>query len=176
MFKNPMENIRNKSFKNCWIIIVCFLALLGDVNGPRFALPICEMADHEIREPTIAQLLQEKALFSFSEWPKVLSCWQGFRGVFKSLKCSYIKFKALKSLKLYKKVLIMISRGLKFGDGKTRIAIWLNVTIKLQKAMKHECCTFKAQSWADLCTALTRETVNFTKRATCWQRMNVQFQ
>uniref|UniRef100_A0A8C2KAI3 Chromodomain helicase DNA binding protein 6 n=1 Tax=Cyprinus carpio TaxID=7962 RepID=A0A8C2KAI3_CYPCA len=25
---------------------------------------------HEIREPTIAQLLQEKALFSFSEWPK----------------------------------------------------------------------------------------------------------
>ncbi len=35
---------------------------------------------------------------------------QGFRGV-------------LKSLKLYKNVLIMISRGLKFGDGKTRIAI-----------------------------------------------------
>uniref|UniRef100_A0A8C2AKM8 Chromodomain helicase DNA binding protein 6 n=1 Tax=Cyprinus carpio TaxID=7962 RepID=A0A8C2AKM8_CYPCA len=31
-----------------------------------------EMADsvHEMREPTIAQLLQEKALFSFSEWPK----------------------------------------------------------------------------------------------------------
>ncbi len=47
---------------------------------------------------------------------------QGFRGV-------------LKSLKLYKEVLIMISRGLKFGDGKTRIAIWLNMTIKLQKAM-----------------------------------------
>uniref|UniRef100_A0A8C2Q452 Chromodomain helicase DNA binding protein 6 n=1 Tax=Cyprinus carpio TaxID=7962 RepID=A0A8C2Q452_CYPCA len=43
-----------------------------DVDGPRFALPMCEMADsvHEIREPTIAQLLQEKALFSFSEWPK----------------------------------------------------------------------------------------------------------
>ncbi len=36
---------------------------------------------------------------------------------------SCIKFKALKSLKLYNKVLIMISRGLKFGDGKTRIAI-----------------------------------------------------
>lgn len=53
-----------------------FLALLGDVDAPRFALPMCEMADnvHEIREPTIAQLLQEKALFSFSEWPKVLSC------------------------------------------------------------------------------------------------------
>ncbi len=48
---------------------------------------------------------------------------QGFRGVLKSLKFSCIIFKALKSLKLYKKVLIMISRGLKFGDGKTRIAI-----------------------------------------------------
>ncbi|XP_051986264.1 chromodomain-helicase-DNA-binding protein 6-like [Xyrauchen texanus] len=47
-------------------------ALLGDVEAPRFVLPMCEMADsvHEIREPTIAQLLQEKALFSFSEWPK----------------------------------------------------------------------------------------------------------
>uniref|UniRef100_A0A8C2AJA7 Chromodomain helicase DNA binding protein 6 n=1 Tax=Cyprinus carpio TaxID=7962 RepID=A0A8C2AJA7_CYPCA len=54
------------------VIIVCFLALLGDVDGPHFALPMCEMADsvHEMREPTIAQLLQEKALFSFSEWPK----------------------------------------------------------------------------------------------------------
>uniref|UniRef100_A0A8C2AIA3 Chromodomain helicase DNA binding protein 6 n=1 Tax=Cyprinus carpio TaxID=7962 RepID=A0A8C2AIA3_CYPCA len=54
------------------LIIVCFLALLGDVDGPHFALPMCEMADsvHEMREPTIAQLLQEKALFSFSEWPK----------------------------------------------------------------------------------------------------------
>uniref|UniRef100_A0A672SRZ3 Chromodomain-helicase-DNA-binding protein 6-like n=1 Tax=Sinocyclocheilus grahami TaxID=75366 RepID=A0A672SRZ3_SINGR len=47
-------------------------SLFGDVDGPRFVLPMCEMADsvHEIREPTIAQLLQEKALFSFSEWPK----------------------------------------------------------------------------------------------------------
>uniref|UniRef100_A0A673GLI9 Chromodomain-helicase-DNA-binding protein 6-like n=1 Tax=Sinocyclocheilus rhinocerous TaxID=307959 RepID=A0A673GLI9_9TELE len=47
-------------------------SLLGDFDGPRFALPMCEMADsvHEIREPTIAQLLQEKALYSFSEWPK----------------------------------------------------------------------------------------------------------
>uniref|UniRef100_A0A9J8A2E0 Chromodomain helicase DNA binding protein 6 n=1 Tax=Cyprinus carpio carpio TaxID=630221 RepID=A0A9J8A2E0_CYPCA len=55
-----------------FLIIVCFLALLGDVDGPHFALPMCEMADsvHEMREPTIAQLLQEKALFSFSEWPK----------------------------------------------------------------------------------------------------------
>ncbi len=60
---------------------------------------------------------------------------QGFRGVLKSLKFSCIKFKALKSLKLYKKVLIMISRGLKFGDGKIRIAIWLNMTIKLQNAI-----------------------------------------
>ncbi len=101
---------------------------------------------------------------------------QGFRGVLKSLKFSYIKFKALKILKLYNKVLIMISRGLKFGDGKTRIAIWLNVTIKLQKAMKHERCTIKVWSCTDLCTALTGETVIFTKRGTCWQRMNVQFQ
>ncbi len=72
---------------------------------------------------------------------------QGLRGVLKSLKFSCIKFKALKCLKLYKKVLIMISRGLKFGDGNSRIAIWLNVTIKLQKAMislnKHERCKFK---------------------------------
>ncbi len=43
---------------------------------------------------------------------------QGFRGVLKSLKFSCIKFKALKNLKLYKKVLIMITRGLKFGDRK----------------------------------------------------------
>lgn len=88
LFKNPMENIMNKSF-NCFSLFLsqhglnnncCFLALLGDVDGPRFALPMCEMADsvHEIREPTIAQLLQEKALFSFSEWPKVLSCWWPF--------------------------------------------------------------------------------------------------
>uniref|UniRef100_A0A8C1JUF7 Chromodomain helicase DNA binding protein 6 n=1 Tax=Cyprinus carpio TaxID=7962 RepID=A0A8C1JUF7_CYPCA len=63
--KEPPEPIEE-------LIIVCFLALLGDVDGPHFALPMCEMADsvHEMREPTIAQLLQEKALFSFSEWPK----------------------------------------------------------------------------------------------------------
>ncbi len=74
-------------------------------------------------------------------WQVITNLCQGFRGV-------------LKSLKLYKKVLIMISRGLKFGDGKSRIAIWLNVTIKLQKAMKHERCMFKVRSCADLCTAL----------------------
>ncbi|XP_072541048.1 chromodomain-helicase-DNA-binding protein 6 isoform X2 [Salminus brasiliensis] len=49
-------------------------ALLGDgfVEAPRFAPPGCEVADslHDVREPTIAQLLQEKALYSFSEWPK----------------------------------------------------------------------------------------------------------
>ncbi len=39
------------------------------------------------------------------------------------LKFICIKFKTLKSLKLFNKVLIMISRGLRFGDGKTRIAI-----------------------------------------------------
>uniref|UniRef100_A0A9J8A899 Chromodomain helicase DNA binding protein 6 n=1 Tax=Cyprinus carpio carpio TaxID=630221 RepID=A0A9J8A899_CYPCA len=81
------ESERRKSLKNCFSLFLsqhalnnnscnffffAFLALLGDVDGPRFALPMCEMADsvHEIREPTIAQLLQEKALFSFSEWPK----------------------------------------------------------------------------------------------------------
>ncbi|XP_035517364.1 chromodomain-helicase-DNA-binding protein 6 [Morone saxatilis] len=46
----------------------------GYVGSPRFAAPIsmCEIPDslHDTREPTIAQLLQEKALYSFSEWPK----------------------------------------------------------------------------------------------------------
>uniref|UniRef100_A0A674D0M4 Chromodomain helicase DNA binding protein 6 n=1 Tax=Salmo trutta TaxID=8032 RepID=A0A674D0M4_SALTR len=40
----------------------------------QFAVPMsmCEMPDslQDAREPTIAQLLQEKALYSFSEWPK----------------------------------------------------------------------------------------------------------
>ncbi|XP_034534536.1 chromodomain-helicase-DNA-binding protein 6, partial [Notolabrus celidotus] len=44
------------------------------VSSPRFAAPMsmCEIPDslHDSREPTIAQLLQEKALYSFSEWPK----------------------------------------------------------------------------------------------------------
>ncbi|KAM4613254.1 chromodomain-helicase-DNA-binding protein 6 isoform 2-T3 [Polymixia lowei] len=43
-------------------------------GSPRFAAPLsmCELPDslHDTREPTIAQLLQEKALYSFSEWPK----------------------------------------------------------------------------------------------------------
>ncbi|XP_072237540.1 chromodomain-helicase-DNA-binding protein 6 isoform X2 [Leuresthes tenuis] len=46
----------------------------GYAGSPRFAAPVsmCEIPDslHETREPTIAQLLQEKALYSFSEWPK----------------------------------------------------------------------------------------------------------
>ncbi|TDH13447.1 hypothetical protein EPR50_G00034810 [Perca flavescens] len=46
----------------------------GYPGSPRFAAPIsmCEIPDslHDTREPTIAQLLQEKALYSFSEWPK----------------------------------------------------------------------------------------------------------
>ncbi|XP_076600782.1 chromodomain-helicase-DNA-binding protein 6 isoform X1 [Chaetodon auriga] len=46
----------------------------GYMSSPRFAAPIsmCEIPDslHDSREPTIAQLLQEKALYSFSEWPK----------------------------------------------------------------------------------------------------------
>ncbi|XP_066519392.1 chromodomain-helicase-DNA-binding protein 6 isoform X2 [Hoplias malabaricus] len=46
-------------------------ALLGDghYEAQRFA-PACEENLHDVREPTIAQLLQEKALYSFSEWPK----------------------------------------------------------------------------------------------------------
>ncbi|XP_011611924.2 chromodomain-helicase-DNA-binding protein 6 isoform X6 [Takifugu rubripes] len=37
----------------------------------RFAAPICENdCHHDGKEPTIAQLLQEKTLYSFSEWPK----------------------------------------------------------------------------------------------------------
>uniref|UniRef100_A0A8C3ABW6 Chromodomain helicase DNA binding protein 6 n=1 Tax=Cyclopterus lumpus TaxID=8103 RepID=A0A8C3ABW6_CYCLU len=46
----------------------------GYAGSPRFAAPasMCELPDgfHDSREPTIAQLLQEKALYSFSEWPK----------------------------------------------------------------------------------------------------------
>ncbi|XP_076003529.1 chromodomain-helicase-DNA-binding protein 6 isoform X3 [Genypterus blacodes] len=46
----------------------------GYASSPRFAAPIsvCDLPDsiHDSREPTIAQLLQEKALYSFSEWPK----------------------------------------------------------------------------------------------------------
>ncbi|KAJ8259214.1 hypothetical protein COCON_G00182260 [Conger conger] len=51
-------------------------ALLVESYGeePRYAQPlsVCDMPDSlsEVREPTIAQLLQEKALYSFSEWPK----------------------------------------------------------------------------------------------------------
>ncbi|XP_049893601.1 chromodomain-helicase-DNA-binding protein 6 isoform X1 [Epinephelus moara] len=46
----------------------------GYAGSPRFAAPVsmCEIPEslHDTREPTIAQLLQEKALYSFSEWPK----------------------------------------------------------------------------------------------------------
>ncbi|MEQ2167792.1 hypothetical protein GOODEAATRI_007623, partial [Goodea atripinnis] len=50
--------------------------LKGQVKEERPSTPapasMCEIPDslHESREPTIAQLLQEKALYSFSEWPK----------------------------------------------------------------------------------------------------------
>ncbi|XP_029103651.1 chromodomain-helicase-DNA-binding protein 6 isoform X2 [Scleropages formosus] len=44
------------------------------VEESRFTAPlsVCEMTESlpEVREPTIAHLLQEKALYSFSEWPK----------------------------------------------------------------------------------------------------------
>ncbi|XP_062853633.1 chromodomain-helicase-DNA-binding protein 6 [Trichomycterus rosablanca] len=50
------------------------LDLLGDgfVEAPQIPTPVCEITDslHDLREPTIAQLLQEKAHYSFSEWPK----------------------------------------------------------------------------------------------------------
>ncbi|XP_034021847.1 chromodomain-helicase-DNA-binding protein 6 [Thalassophryne amazonica] len=45
----------------------------GYPGGLKFAahVSLCELADGvDSREPTIAQLLQEKALYSFSEWPK----------------------------------------------------------------------------------------------------------
>uniref|UniRef100_A0A667XWZ7 Chromodomain helicase DNA binding protein 6 n=1 Tax=Myripristis murdjan TaxID=586833 RepID=A0A667XWZ7_9TELE len=46
----------------------------GFAGSSRFAVPLsmCDLPDslHDTREPTIAQLLQEKALYSFSEWPK----------------------------------------------------------------------------------------------------------
>ncbi|KAM8914783.1 chromodomain-helicase-DNA-binding protein 6 isoform 2-T2 [Spinachia spinachia] len=46
----------------------------GYPGSPRFAAPVsmCDLSEglHDYREPTIAQLLQEKALYSFSEWPK----------------------------------------------------------------------------------------------------------
>ncbi len=77
---------------------------------------------------------------TFSEWKTM--AFSKIRKVHRSFKS--LKFRAIKSLKWYKKVLIMISGGLQFGDGKTRIAIWLYVTIKLQKAMislnKYERC------------------------------------
>ncbi len=45
---------------------------------------------------------------------------------------------------------VSIIRGLKFGDGKTRIAIWINMTIEHQKAMislnKYERCLFQSQA------------------------------
>uniref|UniRef100_H3DJD5 Chromodomain helicase DNA binding protein 6 n=1 Tax=Tetraodon nigroviridis TaxID=99883 RepID=H3DJD5_TETNG len=46
---------------------------LPDLKGyvSRFAAPVCENdCHHDAKEPTIAQLLQDKTLYSFSEWPK----------------------------------------------------------------------------------------------------------
>lgn len=45
--------------------------------------------------------------------------------------------KSLKCIKWYNKLIILtiILRGLKFGDGKTRVAIQPNVIVKPQKAM-----------------------------------------
>lgn len=50
-------------------------ALLVDsyVEAPQFDPSICEVTGslRDPKEPTIARLLQEKAHYSFSEWPKV---------------------------------------------------------------------------------------------------------
>ncbi|TSZ40535.1 Chromodomain-helicase-DNA-binding protein 6 [Bagarius yarrelli] len=49
-------------------------ALFGDgyVESSQFDQSICEVAGsiHDMKEPTIARLLQEKSHYSFSEWPK----------------------------------------------------------------------------------------------------------
>ncbi|XP_023651099.1 chromodomain-helicase-DNA-binding protein 6 isoform X1 [Paramormyrops kingsleyae] len=47
-------------------------ALLEESRFAAAPQSVCEMPDSltEVREPTIAQLLQEKALYSFSDWPK----------------------------------------------------------------------------------------------------------
>ncbi len=60
------------------------------------------------------------------------SCIQGFRGSLKSLKFSWIKFKAIKNLKWYKKVLIIISRGLmpRSRQGQKREHPSLNVPLQ----------------------------------------------
>ncbi len=64
----------------------------------------------------------------------------------------------------------MISGGLKFWHKNTRFAIWLNRTIKLQKALislnKHERCKFKVWCSAALCSAFTGKTVIFVPNAT----------
>ncbi len=53
----------------------------------------------------------------------------------------------------------MISRSLKFGGGKTRIEILLNVMIRHQKAIislnKYEYCTLKVRCCTALYTAVT---------------------
>ncbi len=114
--------------------------------------------------PVHLAYVQNSVLLLFLQCALCVLWIQGFRGV---LHLVVSNLRPLKCLKLYKKVLIMISRGLKFGDGKTRIAVWLNVTIKLQKAMiswnKHERCTIRC--CAALCTAVTGETVIFLPNA-----------
>ncbi len=57
------------------------------------------------------------------------------------------------------------------GDGKTRIAIWLSVMVKLQKAMilinKHEHCTFKSPVIRCFVYCITGETVIFLPFRKC---------
>uniref|UniRef100_A0A665U5P8 Uncharacterized protein n=1 Tax=Echeneis naucrates TaxID=173247 RepID=A0A665U5P8_ECHNA len=67
----PEERFNSSNLSSASIIVP---VAEGYAGSPRFAAPVsmCEIPDslHDSREPTIAQLLQEKALYSFSEWPK----------------------------------------------------------------------------------------------------------
>lgn len=57
------------------LFLFVYSVLLADrvVEAPQFEPSICDVASslHDPKEPTIARLLQEKAHYSFSEWPKV---------------------------------------------------------------------------------------------------------
>uniref|UniRef100_W5MKR0 Chromodomain helicase DNA binding protein 6 n=1 Tax=Lepisosteus oculatus TaxID=7918 RepID=W5MKR0_LEPOC len=67
---------RHRNTAGAPVALVSATALLGEgyTEEPPFSTPLatCEVPEslQEAREPTIAQLLQEKALYSFSEWPK----------------------------------------------------------------------------------------------------------
>ncbi len=72
-----------------------------------------------------------------------------------------LKVLILRPKKWYKKVLIMISGGLKFGDGNTRIVIWLNVRIKLKRLWFNWINTSVVICYTASCTAVTGEAAIF---------------